>query len=130
MSSNPNPNPSAKPNAGVIMSLINRLRLVGRLILDQRVPFYLKAIPFAPLAYLIFPIDFVPDVLPILGQLDDLGIIVLAFETFIMLCPQEVVQEHQARLAAGGSTPPSTSPKSNPTNKADNIVDGEYRRVK
>jgi uncharacterized membrane protein YkvA (DUF1232 family) len=124
--SNPDPNPTVRPNVGVLMSLVNRLRLVFRLLADRRVPFPIKLVPFASLAYVLFPIDLVPDLLPFLGQLDDLGAVLLALETFIFLCPQDVVSEHKAQLEAG-----TTSTYSEPKRSgADDVVDGEWRRVR
>lgn len=123
-----NSNPSVKPNAGVLMALINRLRLLARLLKDGRVPLFLKVIPFAPLLYLLFPLDVVPDVIPIVGQLDDLGIAILGIEMFINLAPQDVVREHQAQIesGAGGTYTPPPPPDA----ASGNVVDGEWRRVK
>lgn len=42
----------------------------------------LKIIPIAGFAYVLWPIDAVTDFIPLLGQLDDLGIIILSFQSF------------------------------------------------
>jgi uncharacterized membrane protein YkvA (DUF1232 family) len=115
MSSNPNP---TTQKLNLFASLINRLRLVLRLLADGRVPFYLKVIPFVSLVYIVMPIDFIPDLAPILGQVDDLGVFVLAVEAFIMLSPQDVVQEHQAAIESKGS----------PSAKGE-VIDGEWHTV-
>ncbi|MCL4505887.1 MAG: DUF1232 domain-containing protein [Chloroflexi bacterium] len=116
MSSNPNPSPTQRLN--LVASVINRLRLVVRLLRDPRVPLYLKLVPFASLLYVVLPIDVVPDVIPLLGQLDDVGIVVLAVEAFIMMSPQHVVQEHLADIEASAQ------------NAADGtVIDGEWHRV-
>ena len=120
MSSNPNPSPSQKLN--VVVALVNRLRLVARLFLDPRVPFFLKLVPCASLIYVVMPIDVIPDVIPVLGQLDDLGVVILAVEAFIMMCPQHVVAEHLAAIEAGGGQ------ATRPADK-DNVVDGEWHSV-
>ena len=119
MSTNPNP---ASQKVNVFASLINRLRLVVRLLRDSRVPLYLKIVPFLSLIYIVFPIDLVPDLVPVLGQVDDLGIFVLAIEAFIMLSPQDVVQEHLADIEAGGT---STGKRSS----RDSVIDGEWHTV-
>ncbi len=84
-----------------VVLLFNRLRLVVRLLRDPRVPFYLKGIPFLSLVYIVMPIDLIPDVIPALGQLDDLGVFAVALEAFILLSPKHVVAEHMADIAAG-----------------------------
>lgn len=114
---------------GFLKSLLNHVRLVARLLRDPRVPVYLKAIPFAPLIYLISPIDFLPDLIPVIGQLDDLGLLLLGVETFIALCPQDVVEEHRAALR--GDLPYSASGSASGTStgstRRSDTIDGEFR---
>ena len=91
MSQTPAPNP--------IRSLIDRARLVARLMRDPRVPLYLKALPIGAVLYVIFPLDLLPDLALGLGQLDDLGVLLVGLETFIALCPRHVVEEHAAAIS-------------------------------
>jgi uncharacterized membrane protein YkvA (DUF1232 family) len=112
-----NPNPSQRLN--IFVSVLNRIRLVVRLLRDPRVPLYLKAIPFLSLIYIVMPLDFIPDLLPVLGQVDDLGAVLLAVEAFIMMSPQDVVQEHRAEIEASGER----------STRSDTVVDGEWRTV-
>ena len=51
--------------------------------------------------YLISPIDFVPDVLLGLGQLDDFGVILLGMTLFVKLCPPELVDYYAKQLEYG-----------------------------
>jgi uncharacterized membrane protein YkvA (DUF1232 family) len=76
------------------------------------------------LGYLILPVDFVPDFIPVLGQLDDLAILALGIKIFIELCPKDVVREYRGEWTG---TPPV-----GPTEPTDNgeTVDAEYRVVK
>ena len=46
-------------------------RLILRLMLDRRVPIWSKLIIPGGLVYILSPIDFIPDIIPILGWLDD-----------------------------------------------------------
>jgi uncharacterized membrane protein YkvA (DUF1232 family) len=59
-----------------------------------------RFIPPATLAYIIFPVDFVPDVILGLGQLDDIALLFLGFKLFIDLCPPDIVREHLRALGA------------------------------
>jgi uncharacterized membrane protein YkvA (DUF1232 family) len=45
---------------------------------DPDTPFWAKAVGAAALGYFISPVDPVPDVVPILGQLDDVGALLAA----------------------------------------------------
>ena len=109
------------PNPNLLLQVINRLRLVARLLGDRRVPVYLKPLPFAGLIYLVWPADLLPDLVPLLGQIDDLGVIILGVEAFIRLSPPSVVAEHEADIRAGGSTPRGGN--------SDNVIDGEWKEV-
>lgn len=42
---------------------------------DRRVPLWRKAVGILAVVYLFSPVDFVPDVLPVIGWLDDLGLL-------------------------------------------------------
>ena len=78
-----------------------KLTFVRLMILDPRVPPYVKAVPFLLLLYLISPIDLIPDIIPVLGYLDDVVITLLAFMLILKLTSRQVVQDliQQAREA-------------------------------
>ena len=59
---------------------------------------WLKSMPVGAVAYLFFPIDAIPDVIPVLGQLDDVAVVLLGFRLFIEFCPANVVEEHMRTL--------------------------------
>ena len=87
--------------AKVLLQLPSYARLVWGLARDTRTPAILKAILFAALAYVIAPIDLIPDVIPILGAADDLTVLLLVLDLFISNAPAEVREEHMARAKAG-----------------------------
>ena len=58
-------------------ALLSDVHLTLRLLREPAVPAYLKVVPFAALAYVLSPLDLLPDFIPIIGQLDDLGVDVL-----------------------------------------------------
>ena len=58
-----------------------------------------NALPLLAGLYVISPLDLIPDVIPVLGQLDDLGIILIALEAFLRLCPPAALMFHRAAIA-------------------------------
>ncbi|MBN1992761.1 MAG: DUF1232 domain-containing protein [Anaerolineae bacterium] len=84
-----------------LAGLIKRIRLVWNLFWDSRVPMWTKLVVPGSLLYLISPVDFVPDVVLGLGQLDDLSVILLGLALFVKLCPPEVVQAYLDRFEYG-----------------------------
>ena len=84
---------------GAMRDIIKRIKLVGRLMGDSRVSPFIKVLPLASLAYLIFPFDLAPGVaLPIIGALDDAAILWFGSTLFVELCPDDVVKEHMQAL--------------------------------
>ena len=75
-------------------------RLAWRLFWDKRVPLWIKLIPPVALAYVLFPVDIIPDVALGLGQLDDVAVLLLGTKLFIELAPPDVVREHLRALGA------------------------------
>ncbi len=99
------------------------LRLAWRLFRDPRVSLPLKfLVPGLAFLYVLFPIDVAPDLLPILGQLDDLAILILAARLLIELSPPAVVAEHELDLGA------STGSRSADSAPGD-FIDARYRIV-
>ncbi len=78
------------PKLSVLQALGERLATAWRLFVDPRVPLWAKALPIGALVYVLWPMDVLADVMPGLGQLDDLTILVLAIEAFIRLCPDDL----------------------------------------
>ena len=75
----------------MMTGLLNQFRVTMRLFRDPRVPVWKKAVPVLALLYVISPFDFVPDLIPGLGQLDDIGILLAAMRLFEMISPEAVV---------------------------------------
>lgn len=87
-----------KRDAGFWRAFWRQVRLVWFLVRDPEVPLLLKLVPAAALLYLFVPIDLIPDPIPILGQLDDLTILLIGGKVFIELSPPEVVSRHLERM--------------------------------
>lgn len=69
--------------------------LVFRLMGERDVPIWLKILPVVVIVYLISPFDLIPGFLPVIGQMDDFGLLVLMLAVFIRLAPDDVVARHR-----------------------------------
>ncbi len=87
--------------ARLVWKLPTYARVVWGLVRDPRTPLPLKAQLGAGLAYVVVPIDLVPDAIPILGQADDLTVLLLVLDLFIANAPPKVREEHAARARNG-----------------------------
>jgi uncharacterized membrane protein YkvA (DUF1232 family) len=103
----------------MLKALASHVRLTVRLLREPAVGLVLKTLPVAAGLYVISPLDLVPDVLPVLGQLDDLTMLIVALQSFQRLCPDEVVDFHRRAIA-------SRRPYS-PVPPAGVTIDAEFR---
>lgn len=74
------------------------LQLVWQLTRDPRVPIYLKLLPAVVVVYLLLPFDLIPGFIPIIGQLDDLGLLLLGLQLFIRVAPSDLVDVYRNRM--------------------------------
>jgi len=65
-----------------------------------RTPWYVKAILLFVLIYAMSPIDLIPDIIPVLGMLDDLVVISLGIWLTVRLIPSDVMAECRAQAVA------------------------------
>ncbi|MGH9946048.1 MAG: YkvA family protein [Pyrinomonadaceae bacterium] len=77
-----------------LMFLPNMVMLLGRLLKDARVPTAEKALFLAAIVYVISPIDFIPDVFPFIGQVDDIYVVALTLLRLVNRSDENVVREH------------------------------------
>jgi uncharacterized membrane protein YkvA (DUF1232 family) len=74
---------------------------------DPRVPWYAKVVAACVAAYALSPIDLIPDVVPVLGYLDDLLLVPLGIALAIRLIPPALLEEHRRSAAELASRPTS-----------------------
>ena len=89
------------------------LMMLWRAFMAPETPIWLKGVMLLVPLYLISPIDFVPDFIPVLGWLDDLVIIPLLVSWIVGLLPQRTPAPVHARARRSDG----------PT------IDGDWRRL-
>ncbi len=88
--------------ARFIYHLPTLVRLIFRLLNDNRVPFYPKLFPYFGIFYFVLPLVLLKDFpLVYLGYLDDIIVLYLCLRTFLRRCPKALVQEHIRELTRG-----------------------------
>ena len=92
-----------------LLQFRNELMTLWRAFLAPETPVHLKALMLLVPAYLLSPIDLIPDFIPIAGWLDDAIVIPLLVSLIVRLLPQPI----PTRAARDGGT----------------IIDGDYRRL-
>jgi uncharacterized membrane protein YkvA (DUF1232 family) len=85
------------------LNMLQRVQLLWSLLRDDRISIWLRRVgPMAILAYVISPIDLIPDFILGVGQVDDLGVVALGMFLLVRLitrfAPEVVVAEHVGRI--------------------------------
>ena len=83
-------------NAGIIV--IYPALVLYYLFLDKDVPKRSKSIIIAALAYFIFPIDSIPDVTPIIGYSDDIGILYVTIMQLVKYITPDILKRVSNRI--------------------------------
>ena len=112
---------SARALAGFVPDCVVLFR---RLLGDARIPRRRKVVLGLLLAYLVMPVDLVPDFIPVAGQLDDAIVVVLVLRSVLRAGGPELVREHWPgpresldvvlRAAFGRSGEPPATPPTRP----------------
>ncbi len=95
---------------GRLLQFRKELVMLWRAFMTPETPLYLKVLMLLVPLYLVSPIDFIPDFIPVLGWLDDIVVIPLLVSWIVTLLPQRV----EARAARNTGEP---------------VIDGDYRRL-
>jgi len=79
---------------GYISELPRFLRLLWGLITDSRVAVVDKLLVAGAIAYIVTPIDLIPDFIPFLGEVDDVFLLVLALRRLLRNAGRTVLLAH------------------------------------
>lgn len=76
------------------LMLPNLVKLIGRLLVDPRVPRRSKITLGLAAAYVVSPVDLIPEVIPVIGWADDVLLVMFAIDSLIERAGPEVVEQH------------------------------------
>jgi uncharacterized membrane protein YkvA (DUF1232 family) len=111
--------------------IVQQMKLFYYLMRDPRVHWLAKTIPVATAIYLISPLDWIQNAVPVLGQLGDAALIALAFRLFLEFSPREVVHEHLVRLLQAENKSQAWNivdePPAPPQGQAQDVIEGKVR---
>src|SRR5262245_25242852 len=77
-----------------LMLIPNFLVLLYRLFKDSRVPLAEKALVVGAIVYVVSPLDLIPDVIPFIGEVDDLYLVALTILRLLSRTNDDVLREH------------------------------------
>jgi uncharacterized membrane protein YkvA (DUF1232 family) len=77
-------------------------RLVVELAMDGRVPWPRKVVLGLAAAYVLSPIDLIPDLVPFISRVDDVMVTIIALDLFLEGVPRELMIEKMYTLGIDG----------------------------
>ena len=77
--------------------LLRETRVVTLLLRHPDVPWHAKLIAACTLGYLLSPIQVIPTFIPVIGQLDDLAVLLIGMKLLRALTPRTVLAECEAK---------------------------------
>jgi uncharacterized membrane protein YkvA (DUF1232 family) len=78
----------------LLLVIRNMLLLSARLMVDPRVPTKERLLVAGAIVYAFVPLDFIPDMLPFVGQVDDAYLVALTLLRLMTVTEPHVVREH------------------------------------
>lgn len=78
----------------LLLFIPNLILLCARLMTDPRVPGVEKALVAGAVVYAIIPLDFIPDLIPFVGQIDDAYLIAMTLLRLMEHTHKAVIREH------------------------------------
>ncbi len=79
---------------GLLFFIPNMLVLCGRLMVDGRVPAKERLLVAGAIVYALVPLDFIPDMLPFVGQVDDAYLISMCLLRLMTVTDARVMRQH------------------------------------
>jgi uncharacterized membrane protein YkvA (DUF1232 family) len=106
------------------------IMMVWAMLRNPAAPGVAKLVALLAAVYIISPVDLVPDVVPILGWLDDGVVSILLFKLAFKLLPKEMYESLKAQFEKKGGkvddpafTKSASSKAESIKSRADNVVD-------
>jgi uncharacterized membrane protein YkvA (DUF1232 family) len=78
--------------------LKNEVYVLYQALKDPRTPWYAKALITLIAAYVLSPVDLIPDFIPVLGYLDDIVLVTVVVLMVRKMIPKEVLEEYRQRV--------------------------------
>ena len=81
----------------------SKLALAAGLMRDERLPAGLRLLPPLLILYLAMPLDIIPDFIPVIGQLDDLLVLLVGGALLVKFAPMGLLDERISQLEAAAA---------------------------
>ena len=81
--------------------LLADVGMLARAMFDPEAPWYVRVLVFLIVAYVVSPVDLIPDFIPVLGLLDEIILVPLALRLALRLMPPLLLARYRETPLAG-----------------------------
>lgn len=81
----------------------SKLALAAALMHDERLPTGLRLLPPLLILYLAMPLDIIPDFIPVIGQVDDVLVLLIGGALLVKFAPVGLLDERISQLEAAAA---------------------------
>ena len=82
----------------ILKQIIEKALQLYYILKKDNVPIKAKAIIVGALAYIIFPIDVIPDFIPVLGWVDDFAVLMIVLSTVPQYTTEDIINQAKNKL--------------------------------
>ncbi len=75
--------------------------VVYLIFVHAKTPWHIRLLVLVPVAYILNPIDFISDLIPVVGQVDDLAVARYGYFLVFKLVPKDILEECRRKAEAG-----------------------------
>lgn len=79
-------------------NFLQKLSYYFLILLDRQTPWYVKLLLTVGLLYILVPVDFISDAIPLIGWLDDMAIASFIIALALRLVPKEVMDRVKRKV--------------------------------
>jgi len=79
-------------------SFFQKLRYYSLILIDRQTPWYVKLLLALGLLYILIPVDFIADTIPLAGWLDDVAIASFIIALALRLVPKDVMDRVRIKI--------------------------------
>lgn len=103
---------------GKLQRFLCEFRVVRRVLVHPRAPWHAKAIAACAILYVVSPIQLIPNFIPVIGQMDDVVVVILALRYCRRCVPPSVLEECESRSPVAATVTTSVAnPDADPTDQ-------------
>ena len=86
-----------------VRRLLKEFRVIRRVLAHPQAPWHAKVVAGCAVGYIVSPIQLIPNFIPVIGQMDDVAVVILALRYIKRRVPKTVLDECENDSVGGAA---------------------------